>query len=196
MRGSRCVHASHALHAPVATRIHVVLSPAAGAAHAVMPTTTPEGNSRRHGRVAPTGAGAFRVPRAQPFASTEFRSAGAVLRLSPRGDRMHPVLLLPLRAGTLRWRGPVPACLAQHPVGTENSYNALSLRPWSRFSVSAHRWKSARFGSSGTSCTPGAETFGPARRRRVACFQRERDRGRSDVLSARVPARPRHLGCG
>jgi len=81
---------------------------ARSAYHAVGPTTNSGGNSLRHGRVALAGSRAFSCPRAQPFAFTEFRSAGAVLRLSPRGDRMHPILLLSLHAGTLRSRMPLP----------------------------------------------------------------------------------------
>lgn len=84
-------------------------------------------NNENERRVALAGSGAFRVPCAQPLAFTEFHSTGAVLRISPRGDRVHTVLLLSLRASTLWWHSPLPTCLAQHPTCTECSYNALPV---------------------------------------------------------------------
>ena len=89
----------HAVHAWLAMRARVACTTCIGddrnscnrgltfrPGHAGMPATR-SGNSREEGRVALAGSGAFRVPRAQSIAFTEFRSAGAVLHLSPRGDR-------------------------------------------------------------------------------------------------------------
>lgn len=117
MHGSQRVHASHALHAPATTWIHVVLSPATGAAHAVMPTTTPEGNSRRYGRVAQTGSGVFRVPRAQPLPSRSSVRLELCCAFRREATERTSSLSRPLLASTLKRRGPVPACLPRAASG-------------------------------------------------------------------------------
>jgi len=108
MHDSRCMHASHALHASVSTRIRKPGSEPLVQFTLSCPRQLTPGIAGGRGALHWPDRVRFRVPRAQPFAFTEFRSAGAVLRLSPRGDRMHPILPRPLRASTLRRRSPLP----------------------------------------------------------------------------------------
>src|SRR5690606_1242997 len=51
------------------------------------PTTVAVGGNSPPGRPVVTRVGAGQCPRASTIAFTEYRSAGAVSRLSPRGDR-------------------------------------------------------------------------------------------------------------
>ncbi|SUF09151.1 Uncharacterised protein [Rhodococcus gordoniae] len=152
------------------------------------------GNSLRHGHVALAGSGAFSCPPGSTLCLHGVPFGWS--RAAPFAERRPnaPDPSFPLRAGTLRWRGPVPACLAQRPAGTQAVTTPCRC---GRGSVPRSRPKLSP--GSDRQVRPALQGRRPSGRRggvESPVFQHGRDRGRSDVLSARVPARPRHLGCG